>query len=48
MGHRPDRDLTSLFSFRNLLVKVKGKVTLRLADYRQSVRIGAKLLEAHD
>jgi hypothetical protein len=30
------------------MTKIKVKVTLRLAVYRQSVRLGAKLLEAHD
>jgi hypothetical protein len=29
-------------------VKVKVKITLRLAVYRQSVRLGAKRLETHD
>jgi hypothetical protein len=29
-------------------VKVKVKVTLRLAVYRQSVRLGIKPLETHD
>jgi hypothetical protein len=29
-------------------VKVKVKVTLRLAVYRQSVRLGVKPLETHD
>jgi hypothetical protein len=31
-----------------LKVKVKVKVTLRLAVYRQSVRLGVKPLETHD
>jgi hypothetical protein len=30
------------------LVKIKVKVTLRLAIYRQSVRLGVKPLETHD
>jgi hypothetical protein len=35
--------------FRNTTkLKVKVKVTLRLAVYRQSVRFGAKPLEDHD
>jgi hypothetical protein len=29
-------------------VRVKVKVTLRLAAYRQSVRLGVKPLETHD
>jgi hypothetical protein len=31
-----------------ITVKVKVKVTLRLAVYRQSVRLGVKPLETHD
>jgi hypothetical protein len=30
------------------LIQVKVKVTLRLAVYRQSVRLGVKPLETHD
>jgi hypothetical protein len=30
------------------LVKVKVKVSLRLAAYRQSVHLGVKLLETHE
>jgi hypothetical protein len=35
-------------STTELIVKVKVKVTLRLAVYRQSVRLGFKPLETHD
>jgi hypothetical protein len=31
-----------------ILTKIKVKVTLRLAVYRQSVRLGVKPLETHD
>jgi hypothetical protein len=37
-----------VFVFKAAKVKVKVRVTLRLAVYRQSLRLGAKLLEAQD
>jgi hypothetical protein len=35
-------------STRSRIAQVKVKVTLKLAVYRQSVRLGAKPLETHD
>jgi hypothetical protein len=45
-GHLTPNLYSSLYLLQ--LPKVKFKITLLLAVYRQSVRLGVKLLETHD